>query len=214
MTDGLTRVLVADDHPVFRDGLARLLGEHPKIEVVGVCDDGDTALAELRRVRPDVAVLDLHLPGRDGIEVIEALEHERLPTRGIIISAFEDSATVYRAFTTGARAYLLKVVSGDTVRDTVLAVAGGATVIAPDLQTGFVEELRRRQSGPDAPVLTARELDVLRLAADGLTIKEIAAELFVGVTTVKTHLQHVYDKLGVKDRGAAVAAGMRRGLLS
>lgn len=211
---GRTRVLVADDHPVYLDGLARLFEQHPSIELVGVATDGAHALKDLRRTVPDVAVLDLRLPGLDGIAIIEALERDGMPTRGIIISAFEDSATVYRAIAAGARAYLLKVVSGETVCDTVLAVAGGATVIPPDLQTGFAEELRRRHAEPEGAKLTARELDVLRLAADGLSIKDIAAELFVGVTTVKTHLQHVYDKLGVSDRGAAVAAGMRRGLLT
>jgi serine/threonine-protein kinase PknK len=212
-TGARTRVLIADDHPVFRDGLARLFEQHPDFEVVAVAADGDRALAELRRTVPDVAVLDLGLPGLDGIAIIEAVERDGLPTRAVIISAAEDSATVYRAIAAGAGAYLLKVVSGETVCETVLAVAGGATVIPPELQTGFAEELRR-QSGPQTATLTARELDVLRLAADGLSIKDIAAELFVGVTTVKTHLQHVYDKLGVNDRGAAVAAGMRRGLLT
>jgi two-component system nitrate/nitrite response regulator NarL len=207
-------VFIADDHPVYCDGLAQLLGRHPDIEVVGVSDDGERALADLRRLAPDVAVLDLRLPGLDGIAIIEALERDGLATRGIIVSAFEETATVYRAIAAGARAYLLKVVSGETVRETVLAVAGGATVIPQDLLTGFAEELRRRHASPDVASLTARELDVLRLAAAGMSVKSIAAELYVGVTTVKTHLQHVYDKLGVNDRAAAVAAGMRRGLLT
>ncbi|WP_409185950.1 response regulator [Amycolatopsis sp. VS8301801F10] len=209
----LVRVLLADDHPVYRDGLAAQLGSRPEIEVVGVSGDGVGALELLRRTEPDVAVLDLMLPGADGIEIIEQCVREGLPSRCVIVSAYEDSATVYRALAAGARAYLMKVVSGETVAETVLAVAGGATVIPPELQTGLAEELRRQARRQEQPPLTERERDVLRLAAEGTAIKDIAAELFVGVTTVKTHLQHAYEKLGVNDRASAVAAAIRRGLL-
>ncbi|MGW4395173.1 response regulator [Amycolatopsis nivea] len=209
----LVRVLLADDHPVYRDGLAAQLGSHAEIEVVGVSGDGVNALELLRRTEPDVAVLDLMLPGADGIEIIEQCAREGLAARCVIVSAYEDSATVYRALAAGARAYLMKIVSGQTVAETVLAVAGGATVIPTELQTGLAEELRRQARRQEQPPLTERERDVLRLAAEGTAIKDIAAELFVGVTTVKTHLQHAYEKLGVNDRASAVAAAIRRGLL-
>lgn len=208
------RVVVADDHPVFRDALAGHLGGRPEIEVVSVAHDGAEALAQLRRLAPDVAVLDLQLPDMDGIALIEAGVRDGLPTRYIILSAFEDPETVFRAFVAGAAAYLMKVVPAQAVADAVLAVAAGQSVIPPELQGGLTAQLRKWHSdSPDNIRLTERELDVLRLAADGMSIKSIADELFVGVTTVKTHLQRSYEKLGVNDRAGAVAAAMRRGLL-
>ena len=208
------RVLVADDHPVFRDGLSADLARHPEIEVVSVAHDGAQALAELRRLDPDVAVLDLQLPGMDGIGLIEAAARDGLHTRCIILSAFEDPETVFRAFVSGAAAYLMKIVSAQAVAEAVVAVAQGQSVIPPELQGGLTAQLRKwHSSSPDNIRLTERELDVLRLAADGMAIKAIADEIFVGVTTVKTHLQRVYEKLGVNDRAGAVAAAMRRGLL-
>lgn len=208
------RVLVADDHPVFRDGLAEHLHGSAEIEVVGVASDGAQALAELRRLDPDVAVLDLQLPEMDGIALIEAAVREGLRTRYIILSAFEDPETVFRAFVAGAAAYLMKVISADAVAEAIRSVAAGQSVIPPELQGGLTEQLRRwHADSPDQIRLTEREFDVLRLAAEGMAIKAIADELFVGVTTVKTHLQRVYEKLGVNDRAGAVAAAMRRGLL-
>lgn len=207
-------VLVADDHPVYRDGMASIFEQRAELDLVGQAASGEEALVEIRRTAPDVAVIDLQLPSIDGIEVIEALEREQVPTKCVIISAYQDSATVYRAIAAGARAYVLKIASGEALCETVLAVAAGGTVIPPDLQTGLAEELRRRRDATREPKLTARETEILRLAAEGRSVREIAADLFVGVTTVKTHLQHIYEKLGVTDRAAAVAQGMRLGLVT
>jgi two-component system, NarL family, nitrate/nitrite response regulator NarL len=208
------RILIADDHPVYRDGVANLIALRPEFELVAQLDDGRKALDEIRRLKPDVAVVDLRLPGLDGITVVEALEREGLPTKVVILSAFEDSATVYRAIASGARAYLHKVVSGDALCGTIMAVARGETVIPAALQGGLASEIRARRERADDPLLTSRELEILRLAADGLTAPEIAERLVVSVTTVKTHLQHVYSKLEVSDRTAAVAQALRRGLFT
>jgi two-component system, NarL family, nitrate/nitrite response regulator NarL len=208
------RILLADDHPVYREGAANLLGQRAEFEVVAQVDNGRKAVDEIRRLEPDVAVVDLRLPGLDGITVVELLEREGSPTRVVILSAFEDSATVYRAIASGARAYLQKVVSGEMLCRTIMAVARGETVIPPALQAGLASEIRARRERADDPLLTKRELEILRLAAEGLSAPEIADRLVLGVTTVKTHLQHVYAKLEVSDRTAAVAQALRRGLLS
>ncbi|WP_214371278.1 response regulator [Pseudonocardia sp. H11422] len=206
---------IADDHPVYREGMVRAIGRHPELELVAELSEAMKALAEIRALEPDVAVLDLRLPDLDAITVIETLEQEGLQTKVVIVSAYCESATVYRALSYGARAYLSKVCSGDFLCDAVLAVARGSTVIPGEIQSELASEIRaRRERGADnEPVLSIRELEVLRLAAEGVSSSGIAERLFVSTATVKTHLQHLYTKLEVSDRAAAVAAGFRRGLL-
>lgn len=211
--DDVVRVLVADDHPLYREGIARALSARPGIQLVAEVGDGPEAVAEIRRLVPTVAMVDLQLPSMDGIAVIEAIAQGELPTRVIIVSAYEDSATVYRALAAGAKAYLTKLASASTLCDTVQAVARGETVIPPALHSGLAEEIRSRRDRTGDQALSARELEVLQLIAEGLSAPEIAERLFLGVTTVKTHLQHIYEKFGVSDRAAAVAQAHRRGIL-
>jgi two-component system nitrate/nitrite response regulator NarL len=195
-------VLIADDHPVYRRGLAEVLRARPEFEVVGEAEDGETALAEIRRLVPDVAVVDLKLRNMDGIVVAEAIQREGLATRVVILSAYEDGAVVRRAFAAGVRAYLPKVGSAGKLCNTLLAVARGQTFVPPGV--------------PDVvahAVLTARETEILRLIADGRSAPEIAEALALSAATVRTHRQHVYEKLGVSDRAAAVAQAIRAGLL-
>jgi two-component system, NarL family, nitrate/nitrite response regulator NarL len=208
------RVLIADDHPVYRRGVAGLIDGWPDLEVVGEAGTGQEALDAIRTLAPDVAVVDLGLPDFDGITVIGMLEREGLPTRVVIVSASEDGATMYRAFAHGARAYVPKIASGDMLCSTLLTVARGESVILPSIQSALTREIRARRDRTEEPLLTARELEILRLCADGLSSPDIAAALFLSVPTVKTHLQHVYGKLEVSDRAAAVAQALRRGLLT
>jgi two-component system nitrate/nitrite response regulator NarL len=210
---GRVTVLVADDHPIYRDGVVAALRAYPELEVVGSAQEGREALDEIRRLRPDVALVDLMLPDLDGIAIVRQLAREAIPTRVAIVSAFEESATVYRAIESGAAAYLSKICSASTLRDTVLSVARGETVIAPSMHNGLAREIRARRSVEDEAVLTPRETEILRHTAEGLSAPEIAHELTLGVTTVKTHLQHIYAKLDVSDRAAAVAQALRRGML-
>jgi two-component system, NarL family, nitrate/nitrite response regulator NarL len=207
------RVLVADDHPVFREGLVRLLRARPEVEVVADVGEGRAALDRIRALRPDVAVLDLALPDLGGIEVLDALQREHLPTRVLVLSALEDGATIYRAVELGARGYLPKVASSSAVCDAIAVIARGRTVLPAEVQDGLATQIRMRRDVSDRPPLTPRELDILRLAADGRSNAEIGAELHVSGATVKTHLHHVFEKLEVSDRAAAVATAMRRGLL-
>jgi two-component system, NarL family, nitrate/nitrite response regulator NarL len=207
------RVLIADDHPLFVEGVAKVIATYPEMELVAKVTDARTALAEIRRLKPDVALVDLKLPDLDGITVVEQLEREGLTTRVAIVSAYEESATVYRAIAAGARAYLSKLCEPEALRTTIMALARGDTVIPPTLQTGLAREIRSRRDFGDAPVLTVREIEVLRLIAEGLSAPDIAKELVLGVTTIKTHMHNIYAKLEVSDRAAAVAQAIRRGIL-
>jgi two-component system nitrate/nitrite response regulator NarL len=209
---GRVSVFVADDHPLYREGVVRALGARDNFEVLGVAGDGEESLGQIAELRPDVAILDLRLPGRDGIEIVEALAGSGVPTRAILLSAVSDSAIVYRAMQAGACGYLSKDADRETICDAVAAVAAGETVLAPQAQQGLAEQIRL-QGGEQRPALSPRELEILQLTAGGCSAADIAERLFVSRATVKTHLQHVYEKLGVADRAAAVAEGMRRGLV-
>jgi two-component system nitrate/nitrite response regulator NarL len=206
------RVLVADDHPVFREGMVRALSANPRAEVVAEAGDGRAALEAIAAQLPDVALLDYRLPGLDGIAIVRAVVRDGLPTRVLMLSAHDESSVVYDALQAGAAGYLLKEASRDEIVAAVFAVARGESVLPSEVAAGLVGEIRLR-SPSDTPVLTEREREVLRLIADGKSFPEIASTLFIGVTTVKTHAQHVYDKLGVSDRAAAVAEAIRRHLI-
>jgi two-component system nitrate/nitrite response regulator NarL len=206
------RVVVADDHPLYREGVVRALTASGQVEVVAEAGDGRTALAEIQEHSPEVALLDYKLPDLDGVAVVHAVTRDGLGTRVLLLSAFTDSGLVYEALQTGAAGYLPKEAKREQIVDAVLACARGETVVPPELTTGLVTEIRMRRAN-DAPALTGREREILRLIAAGKSLPEIARELFLGVTTVKTHVQHVYEKLGVSDRAAAVAEAMRRRLI-
>jgi two-component system nitrate/nitrite response regulator NarL len=206
------RVLLADDHPVYRDGIVATLRRRTEIEVVAQLGDGREALEEIRELAPDVAVLDLQMPGLDGIAVTNAVAREQLPTSTLILSAHFDRQTAFEALAAGASGVLSKDSSGAVIGDAVLAVARGETVLGPDVQAALAEGIRHTARSRET-VLSARETEVLRLVADGLSSPQIARRLHLGTTTVKTHLSRVYEKLGVTDRAAAVAEGMRRNLV-
>jgi two-component system, NarL family, nitrate/nitrite response regulator NarL len=207
-----TRVVVADDHPLFRDGLVRRIKERPELELVGEAGGGPEALAEIRRLQPDVAVIDVKLPDLDGIAIAAAVARDELSTRVIMLSAFQDSALVYKALAAGARAYLSKDADRQDVCDTIVSVARGKVVVPSELQAGLADQIRVR-SEVDRQHLTPREREVLRLIASGASAPQIGQRLHLSTGTVKTHLLHLYEKLGVSDRAAAVAEGMRSGLI-
>jgi two-component system nitrate/nitrite response regulator NarL len=206
------RVLVADDHPVYRRGVVRAIGGRQGFEVVGEADNGGAALDGLVALEPDVAVLDVDMPERDGLDVLDEVVRLELPTRVILLSGHAESDPMYRAIAAGVAGYLIKTADRDTICDAIAAVVRGETVLAAEVQQALAGELRTR-SESSAPLLSVRELEVLRLTSDGCSAKEIAERLDISATTVRTYLTHAYDKLGVSDRAAAVAEAMRRGLL-
>jgi two-component system nitrate/nitrite response regulator NarL len=196
-------VYVADDHPVYRDGVVLALRARPaEFQVVGTGADGRIALAALRQLRCDVAVLDVRMPGLDGMAVLRSLREEALPTSVVLVSATFDAAHARAALDAGASALLSKESTRERICEAIAAAARGERVAAPEADGhGF------------RPLLSARELEVLHLTAAGLSAPAIGRELHLSPETIKTHLRNVYDKLGVSDRAAAVAEGMRRGLL-
>jgi two-component system nitrate/nitrite response regulator NarL len=207
-----TRVVVADDHPLFRDGLVRRIKERAELEFVGEASDGIDGLAKIRELHPDVAVVDVKLPELDGIAVAAAVTRDELPTHVIMLSAFLDSELVYKALAAGARAYLSKDADRQEVCDTIVSVARGKVVLPSELQAGLAEQIRTHGQ-PDGQRLTPREREILALIATGASAPQIGGRLHLSTGTVKTHLLHLYDKLGVSDRAAAVAEGMRNGLI-
>ena len=205
-------VLVADDHPLYREGVVRALSASGQVEIVGEAEDGRAALEQIQEHQPDVALLDYKLPELDGVAVTNAVVRDQLPTRVLLVSAFTDSGVVYQALETGAAGFASKEARREQIVDAVLACARGENVVPPDVASGLVSEIRLRKHD-ERPALTQREQEILKLIAAGKSLPEIAKELYLGLTTVKTHAQHLYDKLGVSDRAAAVAVAMRRGLI-
>jgi two-component system, NarL family, nitrate/nitrite response regulator NarL len=206
------RVLVAEDHPLFRQAVVRMVKERPDFEVVAETADGREALAAIRTLRPDVAVLDLKMPGLDGVQVLDALTREGDGTRVVLLSAYLDGATAFEAVAAGAAAYLSKDADGARIADAIAAVARGETVIGQEVQSGLAQQIRAQRDGRRT-LLSEREREVLGHVAEGRSAPEIGRLLFLSTATVKGHLQSLYDKLGVSDRAAAVAEAMRRGLL-
>jgi two-component system, NarL family, nitrate/nitrite response regulator NarL len=206
------RVVVAEDHPLFRDAIVRAVKERPDFELVAEVADGRKALAEIRRLQPDVAVIDLKMPKLDGLQVLNALRRDGLSTRVVLLSAFLEGSAVFEAVAAGAAAYISKDAERERICDTIAAVARGETVLAAELQAGVADEIRQRFR-PERPQLSKREQEVLVHVAEGRSAPEIANLLYLSPTTVKGHLQSLYEKLGVSDRAAAVAEAMRRGLI-
>lgn len=205
-------VLIADDHPVYREGLARAIRERPDLELVAVCEDGRDALEQISQLGPDVAVIDVRMPGLDGLKIVAAVSRESLHTKVILLTGFEDSTAAYRALAAGAAGYVSKASDNMELCDSIVAAARGETVIAPQFAAGIASEIQMRET-TERPALTRRENEVLSLLAEGRTAQKIGDELHLSEATIKTHLHNLYEKLGVSDRAAAVATAMRWGLL-
>ncbi|AMW17844.1 response regulator transcription factor [Mycobacteroides chelonae] len=208
----LVRVVVGDDHPLFREGVVRALTGSGQISVVAEAQDGAGALALIREHQPDVALLDYRMPELDGTQVAAAVRRDELRTRVLLLSAHDDAAIVYHALAEGAAGFLSKESTRAELVSAVLDCARGRDVVTASLTAGLAGEIRKRAQ-PAGPSLSTREREVLRMIADGLTVPAMAKQLFLAPSTVKTHVQRLYEKLGVGDRAAAVAEAMRRGLL-
>jgi two-component system nitrate/nitrite response regulator NarL len=208
-----TTVLVADDHPLYRAGLVEAIAERPDLELVGECTGGRDAVEQILARRPDVALLDMRMRDLDGVAVLEEIARAGSRTRVVFLSAYEEGEVVHGALTAGATGYLSKETDRTEICDAIVSAVDGEIVVSPNLPGVLVEYLHRR-SDVGKPRLGGRELEVLRLTAEGLSAPEIAETLGIGATTVKTHLQRVYRKLEVTDRAAMVARALRLGLLT
>lgn len=207
-------VVIVDDHPVVRDGLRGIFDAVDDVTVVGEAGDGDAALVVIAERRPDVVLLDLRMPGRGGVDTLRALRDAGDPVRVLVLTTFDDDRDVLPAIEAGATGYLLKDVGPEELVRAVYAAYRGEAILSPAIAGRLMRRATRPAPSPaEARVLSPREVEVLRLVAGGATNREAATALFVSETTVKTHLLHVFDKLDVRDRAAAVDAAHRRGLL-
>jgi DNA-binding NarL/FixJ family response regulator len=204
------RLLIVDDHPVVRDGLRGMFDGDPEFEVVGDASDGAEAVERAQALAPDVILMDLRMPGLHGAIATRTLAELRVPSRVLVLTTYDTDADVVPAIEAGATGFLLKDASRDELVRAVRAAYRGESVLAPSVATRLVTQLRQ----PAQDGLSERELEVLRLIAQGETNRGAAARLFISEATVKTHLLHIYAKLDVNDRAAAVAAAYERGLLT
>lgn len=203
------RVIVADDHPAMRAGVAALLASASDLTVVGEAGDGAEALDLIARERPDVAVLDLRMPVLDGAAAAARVAADHPATAVLVLTTYDTDGDIERALDAGARGYLLKDAGADHLTSAVRAAARGETMLAPSVAARLVARMRR----PVPVTLTPRETQVLQAVADGLSNSAIGARLYITEATVKTHLLRAFTKLEVGDRTAAVVEAMRRGLL-
>ncbi|PRX46935.1 LuxR family two component transcriptional regulator [Prauserella shujinwangii] len=203
-------LLIVDDHPVVRDGLRGMFTADPRFEVLGEAGDGAEAIAAGERYRPDVILMDLRMPGTDGVTAIKELTKRGVPARVLVLTTYDTDSDVLPAIEAGATGYLLKDAPREELFRAVEAAARGQAVLAPAVATRIMGRMR----GPAAEPLSQRELEVLELIAQGSTNREAAKQLFISEATVKTHLLHAYAKLGVNDRAAAVAAAFSLGYLT
>ncbi|MEJ7628973.1 MAG: response regulator transcription factor [Nocardioidaceae bacterium] len=206
---GALRVLVVDDHPVVRSGLVALIDAQPDLLVVAEAGSGAEAVVQARTHLPDVVLMDLRMPGGDGVRATSEIARTQPGTRVLVLTTYDTDSDILRAVEAGATGYLLKDVTAERLVDAVRAAARGETVLAAPVAARLLKRLRM----PDPSQLTPRELDVLKGAARGLSNTDIGRDLHIGGATVKSHLLRVFAKLGVESRTAAVTVAMERGIL-
>ena len=205
-----TRILLVDDHPIVRDGLAAVLLTQPDFDVVGEASDGEEALAKIAELTPDVVLLDLEMPKLDGVDVLESLARTGSGARAIVFTVFDTDERIVRAVQAGASGYLLKGAPRDQIFNAIRIVAAGGSLLEPIVASKLMQHL----SNPGvADTPTARERDVLRLIAQGKLNKEIADELDISERTVKFHVSAILSKLGAGNRTEAVRIAVQRGLV-
>jgi DNA-binding NarL/FixJ family response regulator len=204
------RLLIADDHPVVRDGLSGMFARDPGFEVLGEAGDGAEAVRLAKALRPDVILMDLRMPGTDGLTAITELARQGITARVLVLTTYDTDSYVLPAIEAGATGYLLKDAPRDELLRAVRAAAHGQAVLSPSVATRLMSRVRE----PEAKLLSRRELEILELVAGGNTNRDAAAKLLISEATVKTHLLNIYAKLGVSDRAAAVAEAFNRGLLT
>jgi len=212
MQSPVIRVLVVDDHALHRDGTRQILEAYPDLQVVGDADSGEVALALVNQLRPDVVLLDIRLPGINGIEVARRLTRDHPDIRVLMVSAYDEDEYVRGALEAGAAGYLRKTAPGKELVQAVRAVAGGASVLQSGLTARLLISSRQPERGADD--LSERELEVLKLLAAGLHNKELAAQLGISTRTVDRHCDNIYAKLGVGSRTEAVVRAISTKLLS
>jgi len=204
------RILIADDHPVVREGLAGMLAGQSDFEVVGLATDGDKAVELHSEHSPDVTLMDLQMPGLDGVSAIEAIKAKDSSAHILVLTTYDADADILRAIEAGATGYLLKDTPREELFRAIRATAAGESVLAPTVTARLMTRMR----APAEENLSAREIEVLGLVAKGKSNKEVGKALHISTATVKTHLIHIYNKLGVDDRTAAVTTAIEKKIIT
>jgi DNA-binding NarL/FixJ family response regulator len=203
------RILICDDHPVVRSGLRGILESQPDLSVVGEAADGAQAVLCARRLRLDVVVMDLKMPRVDGVAATRQIREECPETQVLIVTTYESDTAILRAVEAGAAGFLLKDAPHEKLFGAVREVAEGHSPLDPVVAARLLHRLR----GTEQEALSSREIEILRLVAKGVNNKDIAEELWISQSTVKSHLNRIFDKLGAQDRTAAVVEALRRGVI-
>jgi len=205
----MIRLLIADDHPVVRDGLRGMLASQPDFRVVGEAADGADAVKLAAELTPDVILMDLRMPILDGVTAIRQIRSRQSSVRVLVLTTYDTDADILPAIEAGATGYLLKDTPREELFRAIRATAAGESILAPAVAARLMGKMR----APAEEKLSARELEVLRLVADGASNRDIARALHISEATVKSHLLHIFGKLGVADRTAAVTVALQRGVL-
>ena len=203
---GKATVLLVDDHALLRTGVANIINQEPDLQVVAEAGNGLEAVAAFERHQPDVTLLDLRMPEMEGVEVVRQIRERDPRAKVIVLTTYDTDHEIARALKAGAKAYILKDISADDLINCIRDVLAGKTYLAPSAAAKLAETVTRVQ-------LTPREMSTLKLMADGKSNKEIASELAISERTVKTHLGHLFEKLGVTSRTEAIKVATRRGLV-
>jgi DNA-binding NarL/FixJ family response regulator len=211
MAEAQIRVLVADDHPMLREGLTTVLGTHPDFDVIGEAADGSEVVRLAEKLRPDVILLDLEMPGVDGVAALERLRDGGSEARAIVFTAYDTDERILKSLRAGARGYLLKGASRAEIFYAIRTVHSGGSLLEPAVTSKLLERIEQGDERPSD--LTTRELEVLMLLARGLKNAEIAGELFISERTVKFHVSSILAKLGAENRTEAARIAVRRGLV-
>jgi DNA-binding NarL/FixJ family response regulator len=209
MTERPIRLVICDDHPVVRSGLRGMLRSQADLEVVAEAPDGIQAVALAHRFRPDVVLMDLRMPRMDGVEATGKIKAELPEVQVLVLTTYETDADILHAVEQGAIGFLLKDSSEENLFDAIRQAAQGKSTLAPSVATRLVERMR----GTADERLSEREIEILQLVGQGLNNKAIARALFISESTVKTHMLHIFEKLDVTDRTAAVTTALRRGMI-
>jgi DNA-binding NarL/FixJ family response regulator len=210
------RVLMADDHVIFRQGVRKLLEEEDDISIVGEAANGNECIHMMAKVRPDILLLDLNMPDKDGLTVLEELNFDSLPTQVVVLTATEDDREAVRAMRLGARGIVLKQSASDLLVKSIRRVYGGEIWLDNRITAEVIKAFAKSSDGEarrDKPLLSDRESQIMRLVAQGQRNKEIGQNLFISEQTVKNHLHNIFDKLGVSDRLELVLYAMHHHLI-
>jgi len=209
VTEQRIKILVCDDHPVVRSGLRGMIQSQPDLEVIAEAGEGAQAVALASRLQPDIVLMDLRMPGMDGVTATAAIKERHPGIHVLILTTYDTDADILRALEKGATGFLLKDEREDRLFDAIREAAGGRSPLAPGVASRLVERLR----GDADSHVSEREIEILMLVAQGQSNREIARELHISDSTVKAHMLHIFDKLGVADRTAAVTTALRRGII-